>query len=65
MLHKLAPENDHIIVQAENDTKGQTRQIFFLDILKHSTVTGGLPTTNTNCFQKAKIMLNVNVDGFG
>ena len=58
MLHKLAPQTDPIIVQAQDDTKGQTRQISFSDIPKHCTVTGGPPTTDTNCCQKSKGNVN-------
>ena len=62
ILHKLAPQTDHIIIQAEDDTESQTRQISISNIPKNSTATGGLPTTLIVA-KTAKVMLTVNVDG--
>ena len=58
MLNKLAPKTDHILIRADDDTKGQTRQISVSHI---ATATGGLPTTLILA-KGAKVMLTVNVD---
>ena len=61
MLHKLAPDNHHIVIQAQDYVKGHTRQVFVSNIPQNSTATGGLPTTLT-LTKRAKVMLTVNVD---
>ena len=61
MLNKLAPKTDHIVIRAEDDTTGQTRQISVSNIPNNSTATGGLPTTLTLA-KGTKVMLTVNVD---
>ena len=61
MLHKLAPDTHHIVIQAEDDIKGRTRQVAVSNIPQNFTATGGLPTTLT-LTKGAKVMLTVNVD---
>ena len=62
MLHKLAPDTHHnIVIQAEDDIKGRTRQVTVSNIPQNSTATGGLPITLT-LTKGAKVMLTVNVD---
>ena len=47
MLHKLAPDTHHNVIQAEDDIKGRTRQVAVSNIPQNSTATGGLPKTLT------------------
>jgi hypothetical protein len=61
MLNKLVPKTDHILIRADDDTKGQTRQISVSHIPNNATATGGLPTTLILA-KGAKVMLTVNVD---
>ena len=63
MLNKLAPRNKQIIVEAEDDTRGQTRQTSISNMPKNVTATGGLPTTLILA-EGAKVMLPVKVDVF-
>ena len=58
MLNKLAPKTDHILIRADDDTNGQTRQIYVSHIPNNATATGA-----TLILAKgAKVMLTVNVD---
>ena len=61
MLNKLVPKTDHILIRADDDTKGQTRQTSVSHIPNNATATGGLPTTLILA-KGAKVMLTVNVD---
>ena len=61
MLNKLAPSTNQIIIEAEDDTKGQTRNVSISNIPKNVTATGGLPTLLLLA-EGAKVMLTVNVD---
>ena len=59
--NKLAPDSHHIVIQADDNIKGRTRQVAVSSIPQNSTATGGLPTTHT-LTKGAKVMLTVNVD---
>ena len=62
MLHNLAPQTDHIIIQAADDTKVKQNKFPFQTFLKILLLhTGGLPTTLIIA-KRAKVMLTVNVD---
>ena len=61
MLNKLAPRSKQIVIEAEDDTRGQTRQTSISNMPKNVTATGVLPTTLILA-EGAKGMLTVNVD---
>ena len=61
MLNKLSPTEQHITIEAEDDTRGQTTQTQISKMPKNVTATGGLPTTLVVA-EGAKVMLTVNVD---
>ena len=61
MLNKLAPRSKQIVIEAEDDTRGQARQTSISNMPKNVTATGGLPTTLILA-EGTKVMLTVNVD---
>lgn len=58
---QLTPSNNQIVIEAENDTRGQTRPTSISGMPKNVTATGGLSTTLV-LTDGAKVMLTVNVD---